>query len=234
MLRALFGEPKRQDTGVLLEANRAIEAYRRTLQGLIEQDTPECGRYTRSDLWARGFMTALNELEQSLYAARKLREGVTQTYEEAMNGEEEDRYHSHLYFYKNAFIRVFSILDKLGYFLNDLFRLETEKVKPKFSYFTVLRQMHSRHAEPDLNRRLFELKELNKEALGRLRQKRNMEIHHINAEMLDDLIRTDLCRADRTYVEDLDANMDDLAQCFRMVAQSLTAVFEYAHGRHKV
>ncbi|WP_146250219.1 Cthe_2314 family HEPN domain-containing protein [Paenibacillus flagellatus] len=233
MFRAWFDEPKRTDAGPLLDAVTAIGRYRKLLTGLIERQTPECGRYTRYELWARGLTNALDELEQSVYCAARFRESVTRGQEEKMTPEERDDYRRHVYFYKNGLIRLFSILDKLGYFLNDLLKLKSERVKNKFSYFTVLRQMQHLHAEPGLCEPLQSIKNAYREPLARLREKRNMEIHLVNTEMLDDLLHIDLCRADRTYIEDLSANMDDLRQGMDMVCRTLATVFDYVHDRKK-
>lgn len=233
MFRAWFDEPKRVDSGSLLKAVSALGLYRKLLTQLIDEQTPQCGKYTRYELWARGLTNALDELEQSVYCAAKFREGVTQSQEENMSPEERDDYHRHVYFYKNGFIRLFSILDKLGYFLNDLLRLRAERVKQKFSYFTVLRQMQHRHAEHRLLEPLTEIKERYQEPMGRLRQRRNMEIHLVNTEMLDDLLHIDLCRADRSYIENLSANMDDLMEGFEMVCKTVTTVFDYVYERKK-
>lgn len=233
MFRAWFQEPRRTDSGLLKDAVDAIEKYRKLLGRLIERQTPQCGRYTRFDLWARGLASALDELEQSVYCASQFRKGVTHPREEIMKQEELDDYRRHVYFYKNGLIRMFSILDKLGYFMNDLLRLRSERVKSKFSYFTVLRQMNHLHAEPRLSEPLTDIKNRYKEPLGRLRHKRNLEIRLLNTEMLDDLLHIDLCKANRTYVEDLSANMDDLAEGFEMVCKTLTTVFTYVHDRNK-
>lgn len=233
MLSPILGEPKEQETALLQTSIRAIEAFRADLKRLIKQNTPECGRYTRFDLWCRGFVSALVELEWSVRGAGTFGEPVKHAYEEAMDETESGSYHTHLYFHKNAFIRMFSILDKLGYFLNDLYRLETERVKSKFSYFTVLRQMHNRKIQPELEQKLFDLKQRFKEPMDKLRIKRNMEIHHINAEMLDDLTRTDLCRADRTYIEDLESSLTDLRSGYEMVCRTITTAFDYIHKSRK-
>lgn len=233
MFRAMFDEPKRIDSGTLLDALSALSSYRKLLTELIEEQTPECGKYTRYELWARGLTRALDELEQSVYCASRLRAYVTNTQEAKMEPEERDDYYRHIYFYKNGFIRLFSVLDKLGYFLNDLLRLKSERVKQKFSYYTVLRQMKHLHAQPRLFEPLNDIKERYSEPMGRLRQKRNMEIHLVNTEMLDDLLHIDLCRTDRSYIEDLSANMDDLKQGFEMVCQTLATVFGYLHERKK-
>ncbi|GAA3409104.1 Cthe_2314 family HEPN domain-containing protein [Paenibacillus hodogayensis] len=211
----------------------ALGSYRKLLTRLIDEQTPECGKYTRYELWARGLIHALDELEQSVYCASRLSESVAHDQEEKMEPEERANYRRHVYFYKNGFIRLFAILDKLGYFMNDLLHLRSERVKHKFSYFTVLRQMQHLHADVALSEPLQAIKERYKEPLARLRNKRNMEIHLVNTEMLDDLLHIDACRTDRSYIEDLQANMDDLRQGLEMVCQSLTAVFVYAHRRKK-
>ncbi|WP_127584845.1 Cthe_2314 family HEPN domain-containing protein [Paenibacillus koleovorans] len=231
MLSPILGKPRMEETQLLEDAVRAIGVFRSDLKKLIDQQTRDCGRYTRFDLWCRGFVSALSELEWSVRGAATFSEPIRHKYEEAMDAEEASSYHNHLYFQKNAYIRMFSILDKLGYFLNDMYRLETERVKAKFSYFTVLRQMKHRKEEPDLEQQLFQLKTKFKEPMERLRVKRNMEVHHINAEMLDDLQRTDLCKADRTYIEDLDACLSDLRAGYEMVCLTLTTSFHYFH-RH--
>lgn len=233
IFRAWFDEPKRVDTGPLAAAVSAIDEYRKLLLRRIDEQTPDCSKFTRYELWVRGLKNALDELEQSAYCAGKFASGVTHGQEERMTPEERDDYRRHVYFYKNGFIRLFSVLDKLGYFLNDLLRLRSERVKRKFSYFTVLRQMQHLHAEPLLSAPLGRIKEQYKEPLERLRQRRNMEIHLVNTEMLDDLLHIDACRADRTYIEDLKANMTDLEQGLAMVCETLAAVFSYANNRHK-
>ncbi|WP_240041212.1 Cthe_2314 family HEPN domain-containing protein [Paenibacillus ginsengarvi] len=233
IFRTWFDEPKRVDSGSLQKAFAAIADYRKLLTKLIDEQTPQCETYTRYELWARGLANALDELEQSVYCAGRFRESVTHRQEEKMDAEELANYRRHLYFYKNGFIRLFSILDKLGYFMNDLLKLRSERVKRKFSYFTVLRQMQHLHAEPALAKPLQEIKERYQEQLSRLRHKRNMEIHLVNAEMLDDLLHIDACRTDRSYIEDLSANMDDLTQGLEMACLTIEAVFAYAYRRKK-
>ncbi|MDF2649230.1 MAG: hypothetical protein K0Q73_5035 [Paenibacillus sp.] len=233
MLSPILGKPNEQETALLQAAVLAIGTYRSDLKRIIDQNTPECGRYTRFDLSCRGFMSALVELEWSVRGAAKFKEHVRHTYEEAMDDEEQSSYHTHVYFHKNAFIRLFSILDKLGYFLNDLYKLETERVKTKFSYYTVLRQMHQRKIQTSLEQQLYSLKIRFKEPMERLRNKRNMEIHHINAEMLDDLGRSDFCKIDRTYIEDLESSLTDLHGGYEMVCLTLKTAFDYFHAPNK-
>lgn len=236
MLRSLFQEEKRQDSGLLKEANRAIEEYRRTLKRNMEKNrSPEAEtERLRLDLWARGFSDALDELEQSLYCAAKYAAHVRTPYVEDMEEAERDDYRRHLYFYKNGFIRLFSILDKLGYFLNDRYALRTEKVKQRFSYFTVLRRMKETRKVPELERELDELKNRFRDPLSKLRSLRNMEIHHLNAEIIDDMLRAKAKSAsdDRQRTENLQESLHDLEQGLEMVCRTLTVVFQYAKRRN--
>ncbi|MEF3305073.1 Cthe_2314 family HEPN domain-containing protein [Paenibacillus sp. GYB003] len=234
MFRSWFGEPERIDSGTLRQAFSAISDYRALLAGLIEKQTPQCETYTRYELWSRGLGNALDELEESVYCAGRFGALVTHRQEERMDGEELANYRRHVYFAKNGFIRLFSILDKLGYLMNDLLRLRTERVKRKFSYFTVLRQMQHLHADPALAGPLLDIKERYREPLSRLRHKRNMDIHLVNAEMLDDLLHIDACRTDRTYIEDLDASMDDLRLGLAMACETIATFFAYAHKKKRV
>lgn len=234
LFRAWFHEPKRTDSGALLEAVQAIDGYRELLNELIEKQAPHCEKHTRYELWARGLVNALDELEQSVYCANQLLRQVSHKREEEMPEDELADYRRHIYFYKNGFIRLFSVLDKFGYFLNDMLHLRTERVKNKFSYFTVMRQMRHLHAEPRLYEPLSEIKEQYKDPLNRLRQKRNMEIHLVNTEMLDDLLHIDACRVDRTYIENLSANMDDMNAGLEMACKTLSTAFDYLHKTKKV
>ncbi|MGO4376612.1 Cthe_2314 family HEPN domain-containing protein, partial [Paenibacillus sp. MCAF20] len=95
-----------------------------------------------------------------------------------MSPEERMNYSRYVYYDKNGFIRVFSLLDKLGTLLNELLDMRTEKVKAHFSYFTVLRNMRERKAHPELTWKLNDVKEKYKEATNRLRKRRNTEIHY--------------------------------------------------------
>ena len=49
-----------------------------------------------------------------------------------------------------------------------------------------------------------------KQPLDRLRNLRNMEIHYINAEMLDDLMQKEPNPGERIHVENVKANLSDL------------------------
>lgn len=234
MLRMLFNEPKRVDQGELLKAFEAIDAYRAKLDRLGPKGHPskttDAQSIPRLDLWSLGFRDALDELEESKYCAEKFARFVKAAYVEDMQEAERDQYKRYLYFYKNAIIRVFSVLDKLGYFLDELYALGTGRVKSRFSYFTVLRQMHERKIELELEQRLFDLKNTYKEPLRRLRSQRNMEIHLLNAEMVDDmLLAKNAYRHDgRQKVENIRENLSDLASSYEAVCRTVEAVFSNA------
>lgn len=228
MLRYLFGEPRRTDKGLMLDANTALEKYLSSLASKPKKQPAM--KIHRLALWSKGFIRALDELEQSVYCARKYGESVQEKYVENMSDDEKDQYHRHIYFYKNALVRLFSILDKLGYFMNEQFELKTEQVKTRFSYFTVLRTMRQRGLEPKLEQKLSDLKQENKPKLDRLRNQRNMEIHMMNADLLDDLINAIEARHakdPRTHVEDIEQNIEDLHTVFDMACKAVACVFTY-------
>ncbi|WP_426451729.1 Cthe_2314 family HEPN domain-containing protein [Paenibacillus sp. S-38] len=228
MLRALFGEPPRQETGELMEANQAIREY---LERLATIPSPKQSPQERKFIiWCQSFLRALDELEQSQYAAAQYGRSVSSAYIDQMPAEEHANYHRHIYFYKNAIIRLFAILDKLGYFLNERFELKTERVKTRFSYFTVLRNMHQNGLYPDLEQMLYELKTKHKEPLTRLREQRNTEIHTINADLLDDLLQAEQAKyGERTRIgtEDIQGNMKDLEEACLMAFKTVATAFHY-------
>jgi hypothetical protein len=234
LLRQLLNEPKRIEQGDLLKALQALEQYRAKLgrigPGGHPSRTQNGGAIPRLELWTRGFADALDELEESKHCAELFGRRVKAHYVEDMREEERENYRRYLYFYKNAFIRVFSVLDKLGYFLDELYMLGTGRVKSRFSYFTVLRQMHQRKIEAQLEERLFEMKKQYQDPLRRLRSQRNMEIHLLNAEMVDDmLLAKNSAHPDgRQKVENLHQNLSDLTLGFEMVCRAVTTVFIHA------
>ncbi|TBL71524.1 Cthe_2314 family HEPN domain-containing protein [Paenibacillus thalictri] len=229
MLRQLFGETRRQDVGLMHDANHAIESYLARL-GKQPKNRKTVDKERRLELWSRGFIRALDELEQSVYCARRCGANVNKQYVEDMSEEEQDDYHRHIYFYKNAFIRLFSILDKIGYFMNEAFDLKTEQVKLRFSYFTVLRTMHQRGIETELEQCLYDMKVKYKPELERLRNQRNMEIHMLNADLLDDLLNAKEMlapREEKTHVENISGNMDDLTISFEMTCRALICLYDH-------
>lgn len=228
MLRGLFGESRRKDEGLLLEANRAICKFINELEAVPAKRRTEAQRRFR--VWADSFYRAIDELEQSEYAAVQYARLVKSRYVDEMNREEKDNYNRHLYYYKNALIRLFAVLDKLGYFMNESLQLGTERMKARFSYFTVLRNMRQHKLHPGLGLPLNEMKERFREPVSRLRNVRNMEIHTINADLLDDLLKAGEARRGenlRTEIEDIPKNLDDLCQGSEMALRAVAAVFRY-------
>ncbi|AFC28057.1 hypothetical protein PM3016_1125 [Paenibacillus mucilaginosus 3016] len=228
MLRALFGEPPRQETGELQKANQAIREY---LERLATVPSPkQSPRERKFIIWCQSFLRAIDELEQSQYAAAQYGRRVSSPYIDQMTVEEHMNYHRHVYFYKNAIIRLFAILDKLGYFMNERFELRTERIKTRFSYFTVLRNMHENGLYRDLEEMLYELKMKHKEPMTRLRNQRNTEIHTINADLLDDLMEAEQAQfGDRTRLEteDIEGNMKDLDEGCLMTFRAVATAFRY-------
>jgi hypothetical protein len=227
MLRILFHEPRRKDSGKLLAAGNAIRGYLAVLHAK-ESRVPQIQvQHHRFAIWSQSFIDALDELEQSQYCSEQYATRIHDAFLEQMSPDELDDYHRFVYFYKNAFIRLFSILDKLGFFLNEYFELKTETLKARFSYFTVLRRLHQLHLHASLEQQLYDLKTVNKEPLDRLRNLRNMEIHSINAEMLDDLSNELSTFSSRIHVENVKENIEDLRIGFDMVCTTLTLTFTY-------
>jgi hypothetical protein len=228
MLRAMFGEPSRVDKGPLAATNQSIQAYLGLLKSIpFAKRSSQDRRYI---IWGNGFLSALDELEQSQYAAGRYSEYITQIFIDDMSEEELANYHRHLYFYRNAIIRLFAILDKLGHFMNERFRLKTEELKARFSYFTVLRNMHQHHLYSQLERELFELKLKYKDPVERLRNERNLEIHTINADLLDDLLQAAEVKQlqnERMKVENVRGHLKDLAAGCEMVFAAVGTTFDY-------
>jgi hypothetical protein len=128
MLRILFNEPRRKDSGKLLTAGNAIRAYMAVLN-TKESSVPQIQvQNHRFAIWSQSFIDALDELEQSQYCSEQYAKRIHDTFLEQMSPVELDDYRRFVYFYKNAFIRLFSILDKLGFFMNEYFELKTESL----------------------------------------------------------------------------------------------------------
>ena len=232
MLSKLYDKARRKELAMAVETNRAIRRFCDVLRSKYANGNVD-DKWIRLDLWANGLITALDELEESTYCSQLFAVNISYTYEEDMPEEDKSNYYRHIYFYKNAFIRVFSILDKMGFFMDTLFELETAKVKNRFSYFTVLRQMHKTSTHPYLEQQLYALKERYREPLDRLRRKRNMEIHAMNAELIDDVWRKRHRFADRHEIEPLADNNRDLMQGLEMVCHSLQIIFTYCTSQLK-
>ncbi|AZK46254.1 Cthe_2314 family HEPN domain-containing protein [Paenibacillus lentus] len=233
MLRSLLGEPPRQNEGILADTMDAILKMIRILQKEIERHRDPSHDLRKLEIWIYGLISSLDELEQCKYAANYFRRKVTHDYLEDMPAAEKGDYARYVYFYKDGFIRVFSILDKLGTVLNELFELNTSKVKAHFSYFTVLRQFRYLKVHPELADQLFDIKDKHKESMSILRRRRNTEIHYMNAEMQDDLWQRHQGLDGKVELENLDKHLNDLEHGYSMVCESLHTVFTYTNQRWK-
>lgn len=228
MLRFLFNEERREDDGLLHKINEAITLFSRRLakRSTSHRHSHRKGQVRRAHLniWADALKQSLNELEQSKYCTVK----YSLLFNKHIDSHD-DVYRLHVYFYKSALVRIFSTLDKLGVFIDELLELNTASVKERFSYYTVLRNMYRRKAHPQLEKKLFEYKVLYQEAMSELRRKRNLEIHYVNAELLDDLekIEKDLIQPHET--EEVVLNIALLEQGYEMVCHSMLTVFDYSN-----
>ncbi|WP_199620524.1 Cthe_2314 family HEPN domain-containing protein [Paenibacillus alkalitolerans] len=234
MLRFLFGESKRRDAG-----RRSGQCYDEVILLMERYGDRLTAKPPRSDerrirlaMWVRSLLSTLYELEQSVYCSEKFAARVKQQFPDRMSADEYDDYRRHLFFFSNSFVRVFSALDKLGCFLNDQYSLQTEQVKERFSYFTVVRRMREMNSHTELQRELFSIKEKYQRSMHDLRLMRNHEIHGMNAQLLDEAghIRYGPS-GNRERIEDLTENGRKLRDGFQMVCQSLHAAFTYCN-RH--
>lgn len=226
MLRVLFDEPPREGDGRLRDIFELLEDLGANFRAMRGGERSLRGQ--RLLAWTKSLAGTLDELEQSVYCAAKYAELVHADYVEEMTAEEREQYRRHLYFYKNGFIRVFSVLDKLGSFLDEWLELGTAQVKERFSYFTVLRRMRERRSHPELQRRLDAIKREWVEPMNDLRLMRNHEVHAINTELLDDEGRLRLrAREPRLPVEDLRQNVRTLLGGYAMACESLFAALDY-------
>lgn len=233
MLRTLLGEPSRKNEGLLGETIDAMAGTARLLRKEMEISKDPTHDFRKLEIWVLGLITSLDELEQCLFASAFFRGKVTNASVDDMDPAERGDYARHVFFYKDGFIRVFATLDKLGTVLNELFDLETSKVKEHFSYFTVLRQFNYKKTHLDLARELEKIKDQYKDALRVLRGRRNMEIHYMNSELKDDLWQRNQALQGKIKLEDLDEYLRDLEQGLHMVTETLRAVFTYTNQRWK-
>ncbi|GLX65927.1 Cthe_2314 family HEPN domain-containing protein [Paenibacillus glycanilyticus] len=228
MLRFLFDEPERKPEGRLAEAIQLMNQFIAIVHGKIEAGKDVDHKLRTYEVWTQGLLASVNEIEQSCYAARRFKERIKSTSVSQMSEEEKLDYQRYVYFDKNAFIRIFALLDKLSIFLNDLLDMKTERIKPHFSYFTVLRNMRDKKAHPDLTWKLNDIKESLKEPMGRLRKRRNTEIHYMNTEMQDDLAQAHQIYGQAFRLENIEAQADDLQHGLQLVTGTLRLAFDYA------
>lgn len=227
MLRFMFGEPPRQNEGIMLAATEAMGRVMKLFSERMDQSDDPDHTWRKFEIWTRGIAVSLDELEESKYASERFGERVQKAYQDDMSKQEEADYYRHIYFYKNGFIRVFSILDKLGTLLNGVFDLHTERAKAHFSFFTVLRQFNYLKVHSGLADRLGDIKLSYKDPLSRLRKMRNTETHYMNTEMQDDLYQRHQTLHVKVKLEDLQHNLADLQCGFQMVCETLKASFDY-------
>lgn len=228
MLHFMFGEQERTPDGALAETYALMDQFAAALAKRIRSEQDPEKKLRKFEVWTLGLRASLHELEQSHYAASRFKEKIVSQSVDEMSEDERLNYARYVYFDKNAFIRVFSLLDKLGTLLNELLDMRTERIKPHFSYYTVLRNMRERNAHPKLTSRLNEVKEHYKESTNRLRKRRNTEIHYMNSEMQDDLIQSQRMYGEEIKLENIDQQAEDLARCLHMSVESLRLTFQYA------
>lgn len=229
MLRALFGEPPYDWGGPLRNTIDAMERFALLMQEQGEGDTVEAARIRKYQIWTEGLLRSLDELESSRYAAQRFAGLLNNiaSFEE-MSAEDRLNYYNHIYFDKNAFIRLFSVLDKLGTLMNEYLGLDTEnRMENHFSFFTVLRNMHQNGLCTELSEKLDALYEPRRETMGRLRRRRNMEIHQMNAELQDDLLQVLNVKREQPHLENIEENMNDLNEGWELVYLALALVFNY-------
>lgn len=228
MLHFMFDEPERIAEGTLAETFDLMDQFEALLGSRIRSDSEASQKLRKYEIWTKGLRFSLIELEQSHYAASRFKNKIGSNTVDGMSPSEKQNYDRYVYFDKNGFIRVFSLLDKLGTLLNDLLEMRTEKIKPHFSYFTVLRNMRERKAHPGLTWKLNDVKEQYKDSMNRLRKRRNTEIHYMNSEMHDDLIQSQRMYGEEARLENIGQQSEDLTSCLHMTIESLRLTFQYA------
>ncbi|WP_251668418.1 Cthe_2314 family HEPN domain-containing protein [Paenibacillus camelliae] len=230
MLQFLYLEDSITPDPLFIEADQLLQRYAAAASAKRNESEEANKRWSKFEIWSLGLRSSLHELYSSHYAAKKYKEMITSSTLAEMDETQKLNYTRYVYFDKNGFIRVFSLLDKLGTFLNELLEMRTERVKPHFSYFTVLRRMRESGVHPDLTKPLNDLKESSKEPTHRLRRRRNTEIHYMNSEMHDDLVQQTRMYGQETEIklENLDLQLQDLTAGLHMVTQSILLTFQYA------
>lgn len=229
MLQFLFPE----DDAVLVDQNfievdQLLQRYAAAASARRLESEEANMIWSKFEIWSLGLQSSLNELYSSHYAASKFKQRVKSKSLAEMDEQQRLDYARYVYFDKNGFIRVFSLLDKLGTFLNELLELRTERIKSHFSYFTVLRTMRERRVHLALTGPLNDLKESCKESTHRLRKRRNTEIHYMNSEMHDDLLQQTRMYGQEIRLENLEQQMDDLTVGLHMATESIRLTFQYA------
>ncbi|EFM08730.1 conserved hypothetical protein [Paenibacillus curdlanolyticus YK9] len=227
MLRMMFGEPPRIPEGQLADAIDQMWSFAELMQRHIQSDGDPEHKLRKYEIWTRGLIGSIDEMEQSCYAANRFAERLTGAPVHEMTEEEQLDYHRYVFFDKNGFIRMFALLDKLGTLLNNVLGLETERMKAQFSYFTVLRNMRLNKKHPALGAALDEIKERYKDPMNRLRKRRNVEIHYMNSELQDDLIQSYNQGKETHRLENIRLQTDDLRLGLELVLEALQLSYRY-------
>ncbi|WP_342552703.1 Cthe_2314 family HEPN domain-containing protein [Paenibacillus sp. FSL R7-0652] len=227
MLRTLLGEKPRVNQGLLKEAMDTMAFTLESFERQMHVDHDPNHDYRKLYVWTQGLISSLDELEQSCFAAAHFRQKVVAGSTEDMSAAEKAEYARYVYFYKDAFIRCFAILDKLGTVLNEIFQLNTSKTKVHFSYYTVLRQFDYHREHHALALQLIQIKDKYREPMSRLRKRRNMEIHYMNSEMQDDLWQLHQTMQGKVKLEDLDQHLLEMQQGVDMVCETLHTAYRY-------
>jgi hypothetical protein len=186
-------------------------------------------RRTRILRWCEGFMNTLRELEESLHCCQCFANQIHCSETQSMDTQTSLEYARFVYFYKNTLIRIFSLLDKLGYFMNDYFQLQTEVVKSQFSFFTMLRRFEQSAKHQSLYQSLQNLKDTYQPPLFRLREQRNLEIHYINIELVEKLMEQDVRYCNRFASESVNPHIQDLQEGCDMVSHTIHTVYQYVN-----
>ncbi|MBY0205447.1 MULTISPECIES: Cthe_2314 family HEPN domain-containing protein [Paenibacillus] len=227
MLRTLLGEKPRVNQGKLKQAMDTMAFTLESFEKQMYVDHDPNHDYRKLYVWTQGLISSLDELEQSYFAAAHFRKKVVAGSTRDMSSAEKSEYARYVYFYKDAFIRCFAILDKLGTVLNEVFQLNTSKTKVHFSYYTVLRQFEYYRDHHELAQQLIKIKEAYREPMSRLRKRRNMEIHYMNSEMQDDLWQLHQTLRGKVKLEDLDQHLLEMQQGVDMVCETLNMAYRY-------
>jgi len=212
----------------LIEVLLILKSFIKKLSDKIEASPEPDTQLVKYRVWTKGLESSLIELYASYEAAHYYRQCIHETIVNEMSEEQQKWYAFYVYYDKNGFIRVFSLLDKIGTFLNELLKLKTEQVKPHYSFFTVLRTLRERRLHLHLTEPLNEIKEASKEATFRLRKRRNTEVHYMNSEMEDDLIQETRMFGQDVRLENLSEQIEDLYVGLMMNINVIKLTFQYA------
>lgn len=233
MLSELFGDVSHRNSNPLVEdAFKEIGQATQLLQKEMNRYEDPTHDLRKLEIWTRGLAASLTELDESYIAAEFFRKSIIIAgFMDDMSAKEQLDYARYVYFYKNGFIRVFAILDKLGTFLNEVYDLQTSKVKSQYSYFTVLRQFSYKHTHELLGNLLVSIRDEFRQPINDLRKRRNAEIHYMNVEMEDDLWQRHQGLHDKIILEDVDKHLLELKQGIDMVSRTLSTVYRYTSER---